>query len=630
MKRLLHIFCTLLLVGSVSSCTKEKTTPPTPPRQISGAVQKGPFITGTSIVIRPLNERLEPTGASYETQITDDLGNFTFPTRIDAAYAELIANGYYFNEVENRLSRSQITLRSITRPSERGNNINLLTTLEAERLRYLVQKQGRSFEEARQTAQREVLASFGITLKESTVSDGMDISQNGEGNAALLAVSAIMQFSHSEAELTELIAKVANDIRDNGNITQTALRKVIRQGQGVLDAEDIRKTLTDRYTQLGLTDFHVPDIYSYLDYDDDGILNGAEPYILAAKDNLVMSSLQDTVSVTIHTNVKWTATVPAEAKEWLSIDGRTTDDLLVLIAKPNDGAPRTATLTLKETNGSLVETVDVMQVGNEIRVQLKLAARWAGGSGTQTETIAPELEGMLDNLTFIYLSRDQVEVNRLIQPVTDDALEFSMPFGYVNNDNEPVLVRNTCVIANDAESWKTFTGKENIEDYRSTRDLNATDAPQPLIGFADIFKPDYTKPNLIPITFTRATAKIAFTLKFAAELGQPEVLSFTAHGINSKCGKLYPSPYYGELDTLYRNDYVMEPTVDNQYTFYVYNQSSIRGVTVKVRIDGTECTYKVTMSQTDNPGAPIVFRSGYSYNYRVTISGGGEISSRFE
>jgi len=44
---------------------------------IGGHVQKGPFLNGTSLSIYELNENLNQTGRSFNTQITDNSGTFS-------------------------------------------------------------------------------------------------------------------------------------------------------------------------------------------------------------------------------------------------------------------------------------------------------------------------------------------------------------------------------------------------------------------------------------------------------------------------------------------------------------------------------------------------------------------------
>jgi len=51
------------------------------------------------------------------------------------------------------------------------------------------------------------------TLDKIPDSELLDITKSGDNNAILLAVSLILQGFRSEAELTELLAAISNDIR---------------------------------------------------------------------------------------------------------------------------------------------------------------------------------------------------------------------------------------------------------------------------------------------------------------------------------------------------------------------------------------------------------------------------------
>lgn len=100
-------------------------------KEVAGYVQKGPFVTGTSVTIHELTDKLIPTGKSFAAQIKDDSGSFKVSGELSESYAEIIANGFYFNEVTNRLSGSPITLRTLSNLSGKENvNINILTTLQ--------------------------------------------------------------------------------------------------------------------------------------------------------------------------------------------------------------------------------------------------------------------------------------------------------------------------------------------------------------------------------------------------------------------------------------------------------------------------------------------------------------------
>ncbi|MEI6389134.1 MAG: InlB B-repeat-containing protein, partial [Spirochaetota bacterium] len=81
---------------------------------IKGNIQKGPFSSGTSITIQALDANLDPLGTSYQTVTTDDFGAFALGSQITSRYVEIIAKGYYFNEIAGSLSPSELTLRAYT------------------------------------------------------------------------------------------------------------------------------------------------------------------------------------------------------------------------------------------------------------------------------------------------------------------------------------------------------------------------------------------------------------------------------------------------------------------------------------------------------------------------------------
>lgn len=145
----------------------EDEKPDIPEYSINGSVQKGQFIQGSVVTIQELNERLQPTGKSYQTQILDDMGSFELTSDIDSRYVEIIAEGFYFNEVTGNLSDAPLTLRSLSDLAMEGkSNVNLLTSLETPRIKYLVLNEGRTIPDARRTAEQEVLRSFCIPQDE--------------------------------------------------------------------------------------------------------------------------------------------------------------------------------------------------------------------------------------------------------------------------------------------------------------------------------------------------------------------------------------------------------------------------------------------------------------------------------
>ena len=65
---------------------------------------------------------------------------------------------------------------------------------------------GLTFAAAKTQAQTEILSFFNIDNVTLGNSETLDISKSGDGNAVLLAISAMLQSDKTEAELTELLS----------------------------------------------------------------------------------------------------------------------------------------------------------------------------------------------------------------------------------------------------------------------------------------------------------------------------------------------------------------------------------------------------------------------------------------
>lgn len=228
---------------------------------ISGNVQKGPFINGTSVRVAELNSALQQTGRSFETQIADNSGAFELKSvgRL-SQYVELHANGYYYNEVKDDVSESQLSLYALTDLSSGTTpNINVLTTLERPRVEYLTSG-GTSFADAKSQAQAEIFDIFKIDHELSWLegSERFNIASSGQGDAALLAVSAIMQGNLTAGAASELIANVASDIRTDGKLDDAKLGSKLKGNAMAINPDEIRSYLAERYKDLGV-EATVPD-----------------------------------------------------------------------------------------------------------------------------------------------------------------------------------------------------------------------------------------------------------------------------------------------------------------------------------------------------------------------------------
>ena len=261
----------LALIGMLAfaSCTKEKTGGIF---TFSGKVQKGPFVTGTTITVNELNESLGQTGKAFTTAITSDDGSFNLSNiEMESNMALLSGNGFYYNEVIGKLSTAQITLQALADlNNEETVNVNVLTHITKARIEKLV-ADGLSFADAKRKAEGEFQDFLGVTNHFSQGFEQMSIASGGDFNAMLLAFSVILQRpTHWEeaiptlpAELTWLMTNLSTDFADNGAINNEALVDTLLYNISMQDQVFIRRHIQDYYSGLGL-DVEIPDFESYI------------------------------------------------------------------------------------------------------------------------------------------------------------------------------------------------------------------------------------------------------------------------------------------------------------------------------------------------------------------------------
>lgn len=265
MKKRYSLFILLITVINLclSGCKKNKSGN-YQLQNVTGYVQKGPFVNGTSITVFDLQQDLSATGKSFNAQTVDNKGTFELNNMpLTSQYAGLRADGFYFNEVTGQQSTAQITLYALTDITSKTNiNINILTTLEKSRIEYLI-KNGKTFGDAKAQAQKEILAIFNITKNDVKSSENMDISGAGEDNAILLAISSIVQGYRTESEMTELISNISTDIREDGILNSNTTSSALINHAVSLDTISIKSNLSKRYSDLG-SNASIPNFGKYL------------------------------------------------------------------------------------------------------------------------------------------------------------------------------------------------------------------------------------------------------------------------------------------------------------------------------------------------------------------------------
>lgn len=240
---------------------------------VKGKVEKGPLVRGSQIDMRTLDQYMVPTGNSYTTTIENNTGDFNFGSlKVNTPYAKLTADGYFFNEVDGKLSTGTIKLDAIVDLSDNSTvNVNVLTHLKSKRINHLIANEGKTFKEANEQAQRELLAQFGLQGYATKDASKFSITSGDDAAGALIAVSSLILSDRSEAEIVEYLSLLSNEFSTTGTFSDTTkekLKSTRNYLNGRLDV--IATNIKERYKELGY-EVGVKDLASFFDWDNDGI-----------------------------------------------------------------------------------------------------------------------------------------------------------------------------------------------------------------------------------------------------------------------------------------------------------------------------------------------------------------------
>ena len=239
---------------------------------LTGYTQKGPFIKGSTVYLYELMDgrTLKQTNGSFTSNITRDDGRFKFTARdLVSQYVMLVVDGNYRNEVTGKTSNSAIRLKAysdVRRHATGTVNVNILTHLEFDRVYYLVTREKMTMKKAKQQAQEEIRKLFHIELSDKTDAEDLDVFGTSEADAALLAISILLQGDRSEPEMISLLTEISNDIAEDGKWNEASADSVKAEIADLALSKDAQKLLPKYRTNVkgwGLSTT-VPDFEKYI------------------------------------------------------------------------------------------------------------------------------------------------------------------------------------------------------------------------------------------------------------------------------------------------------------------------------------------------------------------------------
>lgn len=247
---------------------------------MQGAAAKGPYVLGSTITASVLDTDFAPTGQVFNSQTSSDVGEFNIKN-LPLMPLEIIADGYYYNEIEGALSGSVLTLRAYYQPTNAGTQsayVNVITHMTQQRIKALVA--GMPFVMAVAQAETELRNELGITLPSfnpNAAAIEMNlITGDTDANAYLFGVSTtLMQTAKNaggpiEAEIQKLVNALAVDLADG--TLDAANKAKIKTALNDFDADTVKGRFS-RYL-LGLASASItPDMNRVIDQDGDGFVN---------------------------------------------------------------------------------------------------------------------------------------------------------------------------------------------------------------------------------------------------------------------------------------------------------------------------------------------------------------------
>ena len=214
-------------------------------KKIVGAVQKGPFVTGSDVVLRETSAdgKLEPTGREFSTKTINDWGDFEFDSlELESQYALLSAEGHYTREVNSQRSHCVLRLNAVSNLEKRNTaNINMLTHFEYKRVLKLVEE-GKSFAQAKRLAATELMNAFGVDVPAQSAED-LNIFNTSYGDRTLYHLSVFVDrdffYPHDDdvdeweyerdtanidcSKLQEYVDSFADDLAEDGTLSDSLI-----------------------------------------------------------------------------------------------------------------------------------------------------------------------------------------------------------------------------------------------------------------------------------------------------------------------------------------------------------------------------------------------------------------------
>ncbi len=247
--------------------------------QFGGAVQKGPLQLGSVVTINELNQDLQPTGRSYTTQIEDYEGNYSVKERFSTPYTELVAHGYYFNELTSHADEQMSMSAFVDMNATTQVNFNVATAAMKRSVMAQVQA-GTEFNEAVDKATSDLMRLYSYDPKQWSGHINFyntNLSNSGDTSTLLLVISTstLKMATDNKLTLEEQIDEIGQVLLKPESIQFEGMKQTLNTYNLALYKTDAYEN-TQKYFADNTLEFDIPHIDYFIDVDGDGVLPSKE------------------------------------------------------------------------------------------------------------------------------------------------------------------------------------------------------------------------------------------------------------------------------------------------------------------------------------------------------------------
>jgi hypothetical protein len=256
--------------------------------KLTGSVNKGPFVQGSSVDVYPIDSTGNPTGQDFPTITSDALGDFS--VNLDYQGPVLLKGfGFYYDESAGALATSQLTLNALASVTSSGTQhayINLVTHLtETREVSLLAGDGGPAFSGAIDQAESELRAALGPAgLGFNPGAKGSQLNLlNGDNDqsAYIFALSSVFEKAGGGAAGLQTLVNTTQAALANTGPISAATTAALAQAQRCVEPDGVMANLTSYMTTLGITPTPTtPNINRVLDSDLDGVPNLTDTCLL--------------------------------------------------------------------------------------------------------------------------------------------------------------------------------------------------------------------------------------------------------------------------------------------------------------------------------------------------------------